>query len=352
MTDVRSQPLNFTLPSQLEASRPTEIEGRARDSVRLMVSDLTTNAVQHANFTDLGKYLEAGDVLVVNTSATIPAALDVTLPNGMPGRLHLSNRIGPQRWIGELRQIVEGIPKRYMGAASGDQLSLPGGGWVQLIQPYYQGLLSPEHLRLWKLQVEWPLPWKTYLQQYGSPIRYGAVEYPIEYYQTIFATQAGSAEMPSAGRPFTHRLVTRLLMQGIQFAPILLHTGVSSLETDESPYPEYFRVPETTAAVVNLAKKQGRRVIAVGTTAVRALESATDPAGRVHCAHGWTDLYIRPERPLRAVDGLLTGFHEPRASHLLMLEALAGRDHLAQAYEQAVSGNYRWHEFGDVHLLL
>lgn len=349
---IPSLPIDFTLPSKLEQARPTEVDGLPRDAVRLMVSDMETDIIHHARFTQIDHFLEPGDVLVVNTSATIKAALDIILPNGMPGRLHLSNRIGSQRWVGELRQLIDGQPKRYMGGQIGDVLSLPGQGRGQLLQPYYPGRLPSGHLHLWKIQLEIPGGWQDYLDQHGSPIRYSQVDYPIEYYQTVFAAEPGSAEMPSAGRPFTSRLVTRLLVNGIQLAPILLHTGVSSLETDEEPYPEYFRVSETTAAVVNLARRRGRRVVAVGTTAVRALESAADTQGYVQAAAGWTDLYIRPENGLNVVNGLLTGFHEPKASHLLLLEALAGRSHLVHAYEEAIREGYRWHEFGDVHLMI
>jgi S-adenosylmethionine:tRNA ribosyltransferase-isomerase len=150
--------------------------------------------------------------------------------------------------------------------------------------------------------------------------------------------------MPSASRPFTDRIVTRLVAAGIQFAPILLHTGVASPEAHERPYPEWFVVPPASRAIVDRAKSDGRRVIAVGTTAVRAIESEGDS--------GWTDVVITPERGVRLVDGLLTGFHEPRASHLDMLAAIAGPDLLDATYREAVAAGYLWHEFGDVNLLL
>ena len=135
-------------------------------------------------------------------------------------------------------------------------------------------------------------------------------------------------------------------------APIVLHTGVSSLEEHEPPYPEYFRVDARTARAVNAARAHGGRVIAVGTTAVRALESATAPDGFISPSAGWTDVVVTPERGIMAVDALLTGFHEPKASHLSMLEALAGLEHLESAYAAALAGKYLWHEFGDVHLLM
>ncbi|MDX1401503.1 MAG: S-adenosylmethionine:tRNA ribosyltransferase-isomerase, partial [Kiloniellales bacterium] len=213
---------------------------------------------------------------------------------------------------------------------------------------------TPTRARLWVASLDLPLPLHPYLDLHGSPIRYRYVRRagPKAYYQTVYATEPGSAEMPSAGRAFTPELITRLVAQGIQVAPLLLHTGVASLEENERPYEEYYRVPAETAATVNAARQAGKRIIAVGTTVVRALETVTDGAGRVHAGSGWTEVIISPERGLRVVSGLLTGFHEPRATHLAMLEALCGQRHLQLTYQQALDGRYLWHEFGDLHLIL
>jgi S-adenosylmethionine:tRNA ribosyltransferase-isomerase len=188
----------------------------------------------------------------------------------------------------------------------------------------------------------------------GRPIRYSYVEksWPLAYYETIFATEPGSAEAPSAALPFSTEVVTRLVAAGVLFAPIVLHTGVSSLEAHEPPLPERFRVPETTAALVNWTRERHGRVVAVGTTATRALESAVDDDGLVRPAQGWTDLVLRPEHPVRVVDGLVTGFHEPEASHLLLLEAVAGAEAVQRVYDAALTNSYLWHEFGDVCLFL
>jgi S-adenosylmethionine:tRNA ribosyltransferase-isomerase len=158
--------------------------------------------------------------------------------------------------------------------------------------------------------------------------------------------------MPSAGRAFTPQLITRLVAKGVQIAPLILHTGVASLEEHEPPYEEFYRVPLDTARLVNAARAAGRRVIAVGTTVVRALETVTDAEGVTHPGEGWTRLVITPERGLRAVNGLLTGLHEPEASHLAMLQALAGLEHLEITYAEALKQGYLWHEFGDLHLML
>jgi len=192
------------------------------------------------------------------------------------------------------------------------------------------------------------------LAAHGFPIRYSYVkeQWPLTYYQTVYATEAGSAEMPSAGRAFTPEVITRLIAKGVQVVPLILHTGVASLEEHEPPYEEFYRVPAATAQTVNQAHTAGKWIIAVGTTVIRALETVTDEAGIVHPREGYTDLVISPQRHLRVVNGMLTGFHEPQATHLAMLEALAGLDHLCITYQEALREGYLWHEFGDLHLLL
>jgi S-adenosylmethionine:tRNA ribosyltransferase-isomerase len=207
---------------------------------------------------------------------------------------------------------------------------------------------------LWISTLDLPEPLDEYLEQYGFPIHYGYVResWPSSYYQTVYATETGSAEMPSAGRAFTPELLTHLVARGVQIAPLLLHTGVASLEDNEPPYEEFYRVPPETARLVNAARASGRRVVAVGTTVVRALETVTDDDGIAHPGEGWTRLLVTPERGIRSVDAMLTGLHESRSTHLAMLEALAGHEHLRIAYREALREGYLWHEFGDLHLIL
>jgi S-adenosylmethionine:tRNA ribosyltransferase-isomerase len=244
----------------------------------------------------------------------------------------------------------------FYDATPGEVLRLPGGGRAVLHTPHrpdrHTHPTAPT--RLWIATLDLPAPLDVYLAQYGFPIRYSYVRegWPISYYQTVYATERGSAEMPSAGRAFTAELITGLAARGVQIAPLILHTGVASLEDHEPPYEEFYRVPAETARRVNAAHHAGRRVIAVGTTCVRALETVAEPDGTTHPGTGWTDLVITPQRGVRAVDGLLTGMHEPRATHLAMLEALAGRAHLEVAYTAALREGYLWHEFGDLHLIL
>ncbi|MCC7207201.1 MAG: S-adenosylmethionine:tRNA ribosyltransferase-isomerase [Anaerolineae bacterium] len=348
------QSLDFALPDDLHATMPAEVRGLRRDEVRLMASHYHSNKVAHAQFKALTDFLDPGDVLVINTSGTLNAALSAQRADGTPLELHLSTRLPDGHWLVEARQPGEKGTKPFPGLREGEILRLPTLGRAVIRKPYqrYRTVNLPP--RLWHATLILPEPVDAYLERHGFPIRYGYVRefYPIAYYQTVFATEPGSAEMPSAGRPFTHRLVTRLAAKGVQFAPLLLHTGVSSQENREPPYPEYYRVSRATAHIVNAARHDGRRVVAVGTTAIRALETVTDGRGRVRAGEGWTELVVTPERGIFAVDGLITGFHEPKSSHLAMLEALAGRPHLEMTYAEALRERYLWHEFGDVHLLL
>jgi len=337
--------LEFTLAPELEAHEPPEARGLSRDEVRLLVGRQPDD-VSHHRFTDLPDLLSPGDVLVVNTSATMAGAVD-TADRSLV--VHFSTRQPDGRWVVELRSPAATATLPYFGGRPGQVLTLVGGVTVTLRAAYSD--------RLWIADVSVDsVP--RYLRAHGRPIRYSYVErdWPLRAYRSVFAVSGsadreGSAEMPSASRPFTEALVTRLASRGVVIAPVTLHTGVASPEAHEKPYPERFEVPATSARLVTQARAAGGRVIAVGTTAVRALESSARPDGSLQAAGGWTDLVITPDRGVRAVDGLLTGFHEPRASHLLMLAAIAGNELLTRCYEEAVAQRYLWHEFGDLNLL-
>ena len=341
--------LAFDLPTALEAREPPEARGLARDDVRLMVARRGDGSIAHARFRDLPDLLAAGDVLVVNTSATLPAALDAMREDGERVVVHVASPAphapGGDWWVLELR--ADGGARPHRGARAGERLALPEAA-AELVAPYAGGT------RLWLARIDAPVALPELLRGHGRPIRYGYVprEWPLDAYQTVFAREGGSMEMPSAGRPFTAALVARLAAAGVLFAPLTLHTGVSSPERGEAPYPERYAVPEATARLVNAAHGGGGRVIAVGTTAVRALESVADEDGTVRADAGWTGLVVTPGRGLRAVDGLITGWHEPQASHLLLLEAAAGEALLARCYAEALARGYLWHEFGDSHLIL
>jgi S-adenosylmethionine:tRNA ribosyltransferase-isomerase len=330
--------LDFELPSALEAHEPPEARGLARDQVRLLVSHLADDSIEHRGFRDLPDVLRPGDLVVANDSATLPAALTAHRQDGSQISLHVSTRLPADLWVVEPRRI---------DAVEGELLCLPGGATVRLLVPYTGSS------RLWVARFDVDVP--SLLARSGRAIAYPYVrgQWPLEMYQTAYAGPPGSAEMPSAGRAFSPDVLERLAHHGIQFVTLTLHTGVASLEGHENPYAEEYRVPELAARAVRAAKAECRRVIAVGTTVVRALESAADEGeGEVIASHAWTELVITPERGVRVVDSLLTGFHEPKASHLAMLEAIAGRRHLEVAYQAALAGRYLWHEFGDLHLIL
>lgn len=336
----------FERPAGQVATMPPEMRGLARDEVRLLVSTPRRHA--HARFRDLASYLTPGTVLVVNRSATLAASLPATGRLG-PFMLNLSTRYQDGLWLAEPRwdRSRPGPLPLHPG------VSIEAGGLAgRLIAPY------PGLARLWFTRIDGDV--EAAIARAGEPIRYGYIEPPLpplSAYQTLFSTVPGSAEMPSAGRPFTPRVVAELEADGIAILPIELHAGVSSLELDPETidrpvlYPEPFRVPVATAATINQARREGRPVIAVGTTVVRALESAFAD-GQVRPAEGFTRLYVHPARRVQAVDGLLTGLHDPLASHLAMLHALAGTELIRGAYAEALREGYLWHEFGDTHLIL
>jgi S-adenosylmethionine:tRNA ribosyltransferase-isomerase len=335
------------LPARLEAHEPPEEAGVPRDCVRLLVSSRRAGTIVHARFRELPRFLSPGDLLVVNTSATLPAAVPATRADGVELELRFSTpaagRDRDSYWIVELRHGDEPF-----GAIDvGEELVLPAAATARILAPY-------AGMRLWLAHLDLPRPLETYLADHGRPIRYSYVprRWPLSAYRNVYAAEPGSAEMPSAGRPFTPELITRLVTGGVLVAPITLHTGVSSQERHEPPYPERFRVPRHTARLVNATHEWGGRVIAVGTTVVRALETVSQPDGRVAPDDGWTDLVVTPERGIWAADGLLTGLHEPESSHLEMLRAAVGDVLLERTYEAAIEHGYRWHEFGDSQLIL
>jgi len=331
--------IDFSVPEELEAREPPEARGLTRDGVRLLVSYLNSDRIVHARFADLPTFLRPGDLLVVNVSATLPAALTAHWGNGVEITMHVSTRLPSGLVVAEFRTV---------NVSAGEAFALPDGGSAVALAPY------PGSTRLWVARLDLPEPLLSYLARWGRPIAYPYVRgrWPIEMYQNVYATVPGSAEMPSAGRPFTPQIIEELTRRGVFVSSVLLHTGVASLERDEPPYKEYFEVPHATALAVQRTEQGEGRVIAVGTTVVRALESSVDTAGRSMASRGWTDLVITAQRGVRIVDGLLTGFHEPKATHLALLEAIAGRAHVQRAYRAALDAGYLWHEFGDLHLIL
>ena len=333
--------LDFILPEDLEAAEPPPV----RDDVRLLVA--SAGGVQHARFGQLGEFLAPGDLVVVNTSATLAAAVEGNR-TGAAVEVHFSAELDDGSWVVEVRPAgVSAGPVADL--RPGEVITLDAGATLIVDRPQPAG-----QARLWRARPRIDGGVSAFLARHGRPIRYAYVprQWPLPEYQTVFAREPGSAEMPSAGRPFTGQVVTDLVTRGVALAPVVLHTGVSSQEPGEPPQPERFRVPAATARLVNFTRQAGGRVVGVGTTVTRALESAADPDGTVRARQGWADLVLGPARPARVVTGLVTGWHAPGASHLALLAAVAGSALVERAYAEAVRRGYRWHEFGDSCMLL
>ncbi len=342
--------VDFKIPPELEAREPPEARGLKRDEVRLMVSNYSTDEIRHTLFRYFPDCLNPGDVVVINTSGTLNAAVNAQRYDGTWLEVHYSTHLPGGLWTVELRRGEGKGTVPFYTATPGESLRLPNNAKLSILAPYQEGPQS----RLWLARYHSDKPIQEYLGQFGFPIKYNYVPKPWSqaYYQTVYATEKGSAEMPSAGRGFTPEIITRLVSKGVQVVPLILHTGVSSQERHEPPYEEFYRIPEMTAKIVSLAREAEKRVVGVGTTTVRALESATNSSGVSHPGEGWTDLLITSSDRIRSVNCLLTGLHEPEATHLGMLEALSGRIHLNLCYQEALQEGYLWHEFGDLHLLM
>ena len=321
-----------------EADAPVEHRGIERDRVRLMVTQRAARTHAHAQFLDIARFLQGGDVIVVNDSATLPAAIPARHRNGAPIAVHVSTMIDERLWMVEPRGAV----------TPGEELTMPHGGSAVMLAP-----VDPQFPRVWYATFRIPLEMTSYLLKVGDPIRYRYVTeaIPLRDYQTMFAHEFGSSEMPSAGRPFTPRVARALEAQRVELHTITLHCGVASFEAPERPAIERFAVPHATASAVNAARRERRRIIAVGTTVLRALESAVRD-GEVVAASGWTDLVIDETHEIQTADGLLTGLHDASATHQWILRAFLDGPLLESAYREAVARNYRKHEFGDVHLIL
>lgn len=345
----------FPAPAAATAPRPAEERGLRRDEVRMLVA--RGSSLVHTRFRDLLDHLCPGDLLVVNDSATIAAELDARVGDEAVV-LHAASRLDDHDWAIELRTAPD-ASRAILDAAAGIEVELDDGGVLELLSPYPEPGSSPtgRGTRLWRAAHRGPVPLLDLLERTGRPIAYGYLDrrYPLSAYQTVFGLRPGSAEMPSASRPFTPELVTRLVTGGVGVAPITLHTAVSSQEAGEAPLPERFDVPPVTARAINAARAAGGRVVAVGTTAARAVESAVDEVSGEPLSvprSGWTDRVISVADPPRLIDGLISGWHDPQASHLLLVEAVAGAELTQRAYDAASSEGYLWHEFGDSALLL
>ena len=346
-----SAPFTFTLPQELAAKEPAERRGIGRDEVRLMVIDRTqNNRVTHTRFNYLDGFLLPGDLLVFNSSRTLPASLKGCQANGNCLEVRLAHKLPDNSWLA-LLLCQQGEPFSC-GLRNGMELDF-GLGLTAMVEQRDSYI----H-RLWQIRFNYQGSELIDLfYRLGQPVRYEYVSAPwdLDYYQTVYAVEPGSAEMPSAGRAFTWKLLFDLKRRGIETTNIVLHTGLSSYMDDEldAQHPasqeEYF-ISDEAAWKINRARSKGRRVIAVGTTVVRALESVA--RGKITAQHGYTRLHINASHQLKAVNGLLTGMHEPEASHLDLLTAFLPAEQIKSAYTEAVAKQYLWHEFGDLNLII
>ncbi len=348
-------PFTFTLPPELSAKEPPERRGIRRDQVRLLVIDRATGHIEHTRFDKIDKYLRPGDLLVFNSSRTLPASLrgcECSAAHGPCMEVRLAERLPDGSWLALL--LCEQGDPFGCGLRAGMQIEFAEGLAATVVER------DANIPRLWQLRFSISgTELVDLIYRLGKPIRYEYVSAPwdLDYYQTVYATEPGSAEMPSAGRAFTWKLLLDLKRRGIDSAYVVLHAGLSSYMDDEldrqhpASEEEYF-VSRSTAGKINQARKNGGRIIAVGTTVVRALESAASEDGSVTEAHDYTRLKINHQHRLRSVNGLLTGLHEPEASHLDLLSAFVTAEQIHAAYREAIACRYLWHEFGDLNLIL
>jgi S-adenosylmethionine:tRNA ribosyltransferase-isomerase len=336
---------DFYLPSDLNASHPPERRGVRRDYVKMMVLDRQTGNVRHDQFYQLADYLLPGDLIVLNNSRTVPAILQARQKRGTQliedkVEIRLARRHDEAIW--DVLIVAEEV-------CLGDILQFSTDLAAQVIHQKKGSPLKTIHFSKKGTELF------NHIYALGEPIRYEYIqhEWELDYYQTVFASHPGSVEMPSAGRAFSWEMLFNLQRKGIQLEFIQLHTGLSYLLDDElesSPEENYeeYHLSEDTMKKIYKTKASGGRVIAVGTTVVRALETAA----LTKQLSGITNLYINENFPLKLVDGIITGFHEPKASHLEMLTAFVPQEILFNAYHTAIKKSYLWHEFGDMNLIL
>lgn len=344
---MNTSELNLGLPFHLATKPPA-----SREDVKLLLIRTRTRGLQHRQFKDLAEELLPGDLLVVNDSQMMPGRIPARA-QGEDLVLHLAGRLSPHRFLVE-RRTQEGGPD-WSHFALGTILTVVDEAGSPISEGTVQQHFHPKS-RIWI--VDSNDDWYRIATQHGRPIQYHYVtaEQPLSQYRTLFGSRPGSVEMPSASRPFTGGLMTRLRHRGVEFAPLTLHTTVSSHEVmgdfeDHPILPEWFHIPRLTARRIAHAKRAGHRVIAVGTTVVRALETRLDQEGLPVAQSGWTTRIVSPDDPPILVDGLITGLHDNFSSHLALLYSFASRDLIRDAYEEASVHQYLWHEFGDLSLI-
>lgn len=335
---MKKSDFDFYLPEELIAQTPLE----KRDGSRLLVLDKESGAMEHRHFYDLPEYLRAGDCLVLNNSRVLPARLIGTRPGGGAVELVLLRDLGEGRW--------ECLSRPGRKAKPGTELSFGGGelkatveavaeGGNRIVKFDYQGIFLEVLERLGKM----PLP--PYIKE--------ELQDP-ERYQTVYSRELGSAAAPTAGLHFTNELLEKIQAMGVKVCYVTLHVGLGTfrpVKEDEienhEMHSEFCIIPEDTARTVTETKQKGGRIVAVGTTSCRTLESFAKDDGTLEACSGWTDIFIYPGYSFKCIDALVTNFHLPESTLIMLVSALAGREHILNAYRTAVEEKYRFFSFGD-----
>ncbi len=333
---MKTQDFNYFLPEGLIAQHPAAV----RDGSRLLV--LKPDCLEHGHFRDIKKYLRAGDLLVLNETRVIPARLWGFKSTGAKAEVLLLRELEPKIWEALARpgkRLKPGSKITFgQGLLTGEILAdLPDG--LKKICFDYSGNFK----EILEQIGQAPLP--PYIKTYSEP----------ERYQTVYAQKSGSVAAPTAGLHFTPELLQEIREMGVKIAPVLLHVGLGTfrpVSVDEvekhQMHQEFYAVSESSAELINQTKQnKSGRIIAVGTTSVRTLESAVDAAGLVQAGQGWTDIFIYPGYQFKVVDSLITNFHLPCSTLLMLVSAFAGRERILQAYQVAVEQKYRFYSFGD-----
>ena len=328
----------FDLPEELIAQTPLE----KRDESRLLCLDKNTGSMEHRHFYDLPDLLREGDCLVLNNSRVLPARLSGARPTGGAIELVLLRDLGDNRWECLSRPGRKTKPGQHILFGNGEleaivEETAPGGN--RIVRFLYEGIFLEVLERLGRM----PLP----------PYIRAELENP-ERYQTVYAKELGSAAAPTAGLHFTQELLETIRAKGVRTEFITLHVGLGTFRPvkedeieDHEMHSEFCMIPPETAEAVNTAKKNGGRIIAVGTTSCRTLESFAKDDGTLEPSSGWTDIFIYPGYRFKCIDGLITNFHLPESTLIMLVSALAGREHILNAYRTAVENRYRFFSFGD-----
>ena len=329
---------DFYLPEELIAQTPLE----KRDASRLLHLDKQTGEIEHKHFYDIKQYLHAGDCLVLNNSRVLPARLIGSRPTGGAVELVLLKDIGDNRWECLSRPGRKTKPGQELIFGNSEltavvqEVTLGGN---RIVKFSYEGIFLEILERLGKM----PLP--PYIKEELQD---------SERYQTVYSKELGSAAAPTAGLHFTKELLAEIADMGVKICYVTLHVGLGTFRPvkadkieDHEMHSEFCIVPEETAETVNAVKRAGGRVIAVGTTSCRTLESFTTEDGTLQATSGWTNIFIYPGYKFKCIDALITNFHLPESTLIMLVSALAGREHILNAYNTAVKEQYRFFSFGD-----